>query len=193
MAKLSNILTDRSSPSLRLIIPTSITATGGSGSISTTGTVSFTSASAISLNDVFSTTYDNYKLVIKLVSSLENRVDFRMRVSGADNSTSNYYKQQTLSKDGTTVQGSESLAQTSFIGYGTNTSITPILLEVYSPFIAEATAFLGWNHKVETLATVHESNFASGIHNVASSFTGISLIPAGGTITGNVSVYGYKK
>ena len=148
--------------------------------------------SSQSLNDVFSTTYDNYKLVIKLTSTLDSRLDFRMRVSGADNSTSNYYKQSNISKD-VAVAGAESLAQDKFIGYGINTSITPIVLDVFSPFIAEATAFLGWNHKVETLASTHENNFSSGIHNVATSFTGISLIAASGTITGTVSVYGYNK
>ena len=155
-------------------------------------TTSFSGVSSQSINDVFSATYDNYKLVIKLVSTGETRLDFRMRVSGADNSTSNYYKQSNIAKD-TGVAGAESLAQDKFIGFGTNTTITPILFEVFSPFIAEATGFLGWNHKVETLATVHENNFSSGLHNVASSFTGITFFPSSGTITGTVSVYGYNK
>jgi hypothetical protein len=153
-------------------------------------TTSFSGVSSQSLNDVFSTTYDNYKLVFKLTSTTETRVDFRLRVSGADNSTSNYYKESNIAKD-TAVAGAESLAQDRFVGFGTNTSVTPIILEVFSPFISEATAFLGWNHKVETLASVHENNFSSGLHNVASSFTGITFF--GPTMTGTVSVYGYNK
>jgi hypothetical protein len=178
-------------PGLKLLVPTSVAVGSGTASIGTAGQVTFSGASSVSLNDVFSTTYDNYKLVIKLVATLDSRLDFRMRVSGADNSTSNYYKQSNISKD-VAVAGAESLAQDKFIGYGTNTSTTPILCDVFSPFIAEATAFLGWNHKVETLASTHENNFSSGIHNVASSFTGISLIAASGTISGTISVYGYK-
>ena len=188
----STVYQTKATAGLTLLTPGSITNTGGTASVGANGTVTFSGVSSQSINDVFSTTYDNYKLVIKLVSSVETRLDFRMRVSGADNTTSNYYKESNIAKD-TGVAGAESLAQDKFIGYGTNTTITPILFEVFSPFIAEATGFLGWNHKVETLATVHENNFSSGIHNVASSFTGISLIAASGTITGTVSVYGYNK
>ena len=180
---------------LTLLTPTSIVATGGSAtsSISSTGTVSFTSASAISLNDVFSTTYDNYKLLFVGTTSLENTINLRMRVSGADNSTSNYYFQRTLSKNGNDVQGGEALATTSWAGFNTNTTNTIIEVELFSPFLATATTFLGRYEKVETLATVHETGTLSGIHNVASSFTGVTYTVGGGTITGTVSVYGYNK
>ena len=178
---------------LTLLTPTSIVATGGSGSISTNGPVSFTSASAISLNDVFSTTYDNYKLLFVGTTSLENTINLRMRVSGADNSTSNYYFQRTLSKNGNDVQGGEALATTSWAGFNTNTTNTIIEVELFSPFLATATTFLGRYEKVETLATVHETGTLSGIHNVASSFTGVTYTVGGGTITGTISVYGYNK
>ena len=178
---------------LTLLTPTSIVATGGSGSISTNGAVSFTSASAISLNDVFSTTYDNYKLLFVGTTSLENTINLRMRVSGADNSTSNYYFQRTLSKNGNDVQGGEALATTSWAGFNTNTTNTIIEVELFSPFLATATTFLGRYEKVETLATVHETGTLSGIHNVASSFTGVTYTVGGGTITGTISVYGYNK
>ena len=77
---------------LTLLTPTSIVATGGSAtsSISSTGTVSFTSASTISLNDVFSTTYDNYRIIFRSTTSTTGQIKLRLRVSGSDNTTSNY-------------------------------------------------------------------------------------------------------
>ena len=79
---------------LSLITPTSITATGGSAtsSISSTGTVSFTSASAISLNGVFSATYENYRVIFKgSLTTGSQDLKLRLRSSGSDNSTSNYF------------------------------------------------------------------------------------------------------
>ena len=75
---------------LSLITPTSITATGGSGSI-LTNAVSFTSASAISLNGCFSSTYENYRVMFQVSgTSANSNISFRMRSSGTDESGNNY-------------------------------------------------------------------------------------------------------
>lgn len=180
------------SPGFVQIVPSSVAVGSGSGSVDANGKVTFSGASSVSLNDVFSSSYDNYKIVYTCTTSTENTVNLRMRVSGSDNTTSNYYFQRTLSKDGTTVQGGENLANSSWPGWNTNTTITPIEVELYSPFLSTATAFLGRYHKVETLATVHETATLSGIHNVASSFTGCTWTVGGGTQSGTLSVYGYR-
>ena len=155
-------------------------------------TTSFSAVASQSISDVFSTTYDNYKILYTCTTSTENTVNLRLRVSGADNTTSNYYRQLNLAKD-TSVSASENLAATSFNGFNTNTTITPISVEVFSPFLATATAFLGQYHKVETLASVHENGFVTGLHNVASSFTGFTFTVGGGTMSGTISVFGYNK
>jgi len=156
-------------------------------------TTSFSAVASQSINDVFSTTYDNYKLHFIGTTSTENTINLRMRVAGADNSTSNYYFQRTISKDGNNVTGSEALATTSWAGFNTNTTNSIIEVEMFSPFLATATTFLGRYEKVETLATVHETATLSGIHNVASSFTGVTYTVGGGTMSGTISVYAYNK
>ena len=156
-------------------------------------TTSFSAVASQSISDVFSTTYDNYRILYTCTTSLENTINLRLRVSGADNTTSNYYFQRTLSKDGNTVSGGENLAATSWAGFNTNTTMEPIEVELYSPFLSTTTAFLGRYHKVETLATVHETGTLSGVHNVTSSFTGFTFTVGGGTMSGTISVYGYNK
>jgi len=53
-------------PGTRLIIPSSVAVGSGSGSVSTSGTVTFSGASSVSINDVFSATYDTYQIVTDL-------------------------------------------------------------------------------------------------------------------------------
>jgi len=50
-------------PGMKMIVPSSVAVGSGSGSIATQGTVSFSSASSISLNSCFSSTYDSYKIM----------------------------------------------------------------------------------------------------------------------------------
>jgi hypothetical protein len=54
------------------------------------GTVSFSAATSVSLNDVFSSTYDHYRVVLDAVG-LDVDFRFRLRASGSDNTTSNYW------------------------------------------------------------------------------------------------------
>jgi hypothetical protein len=63
----------------------------GTGTVSATGTVTFSGASTVSFNDVFSATYKNYLVQFNMSGSTTNTdVAMRLRVSGADNSSTNY-------------------------------------------------------------------------------------------------------
>ncbi len=53
-------------------------------------TTSFSAVSSQSVNDVFSATYENYFLLVRTTASSDN-INIRMRVSGSDDSTSNYH------------------------------------------------------------------------------------------------------
>ena len=80
---------------LKLLVPGSIAVGSGSGSVSTSGTISLTASSSVSINDVFSASYDNYlvKITIKIVGGSGGDINLRMRVSGTDNSSANYNEQ----------------------------------------------------------------------------------------------------
>ena len=53
-------------------------------------TTTFSAVSSQSVNDVFSATYDNYKIVCQFSSSADQEVFFRLRASGSDLTTSVY-------------------------------------------------------------------------------------------------------
>jgi hypothetical protein len=74
---------------LTFITPTSIANTGGTSSIGASGTITFTGVSNISLNNVFSSTYTNYRVLLNCTSGSGN-LSIRLRSSGADNTSSVY-------------------------------------------------------------------------------------------------------
>ena len=193
-ASASTVYAPVASGGLVQITPTSIAATGGSGSISATGAVSFTSASAISLNDVFSTTYDNYRIIMNITGSTTNvNVGMRLRVSAADNTTTNY-GQQTIESGGTSVSAIRDSGQTQWFRVAAaQTGKNQLhILEITNPFQTEITSAIGFRNRDVGTSSAETSHVSSGFV-ATTSFTGFTLIPTSGTITGTVSVYGYRK
>ena len=172
------------------ITPTSIAATGGSGSIASTGTISFTSASAISFNGCFSSSYNDYLVKILLKSSNTTDVSFRNRLSGTDASGANY-NDQFFAAEATSTQLSRTTGAT--VGNSMRTVANEQLscqLLLGSSFLTEPTQFEFYqvlNH------TSPQTRIRSGFHTLSTSYDGFSLIPGAGTITGTVQIYGYRK
>jgi hypothetical protein len=175
---------------LTLLTPTSIANTGGSSSIGATGVVSFTSASAISLNDVFSTTYDNYKIMMNISSANSTaNLLMRLRVSGSDNTGSTTYQRTGYYSTTTTISTSYEAISYWFLGNLNNGVSQKIPMEIFDPFKTIATTAYSTMFQQTT-------NISMGInmtHIDSTSFTGFTLYPSTGTFTGTVSVYGYNK
>ena len=144
-------------------------------------TTSFSAVSSQSFNDVFSSTYDNYRvLATGTVSS--TRAAFRLRVSGAD-ATGNNYEIGFSSNGGVTTT-----TATYFIPVD-GAAQWWISFDLFSPFAAAETRML-------SLAGNATSAFRFSVlrHTLTNSYTGITILPEGaGTITGAMSIYGYNK
>ena len=175
---------------LSLITPTSIAVTGGSGSISSSGAVSFTSASAVSFNNVFSATYDNYLIHGRLTNSTDAPIYFRARSSGTDNTSYNYlracwyYTFQNPSVWNNYESSADLAPQFPIGGIGSVNNL--IQCEVSSPFLTDETIIRG-----QTSGNNHF--FSHGVMSVNTSYDGCTIYPNSGTITGTLSVYGYRK
>jgi hypothetical protein len=156
-------------------------------------TTSFTSVSTISVNDVFNSQFDNYKLVFDLQGSSDALVSLRLRVSGADNS-SNVYTQQGVQTGAGTIGNPTGVGTTtsfSLINVTNGTDANGASMDLLLPFVARRTrhSLSGFCYNGGTNSSV----FRGGEHNSATSFTGFSLITSAGNITGTVTVYGYRK
>jgi hypothetical protein len=177
---------------LNKIIPSSVAVGSGTGTVGATGTVTFSGASTVSLNDVFSATYKNYLVQFNMSGSTTNTdVAMRLRVSGADNSSTNYTR-STIFQSSATVTGQRLTGQTLWDGIAeVATGVqSASQVTIFNPFATEYTSVL--QHE----AAVVNGNITQSIRtfgtDVTTSYTGFTIIAGSGTITGTVSVYGYK-
>jgi len=164
-------------------IDTSVyTALGGNKSgLVLLNTTSFSAVASQSFNDVFSSTYDNYR-VIATGSVSSTRPAFRLRVSGSDATGSNYEIGFSANSGITTT------TTTSFIPID-GAAQWWISFDLLSPFATAETRML-------SLAGNATSTFRLSVlrHNLSTSYTGITILPEGaGTLTGAMSIYGYNK
>jgi hypothetical protein len=160
-------------------------------------TTSFSAVASQSVNDVFSATYDNYIIVCSLISTADVTVSWRLRVSGADNSTSNYFshRQQSASSlttyDAVANAAGSSFQFTSSAGINSNKGVQ---IMVYKPFATDYTLFNGThNYSSASGAGQYSGGIIHGGFAATTSFTGFSIIPSSGNITGSVSVFGVNK
>lgn len=153
-------------------------------------TTSFSAVASQSINDVFSATYDNYKIVISGVASANQDFGFRLRVGGADNSTASSYVYQYVQGNSTTISGIRSTGNIWYVGVIGNSLKSQLELTLVSPFEVDTTNFYCSASSAESSAFLRLSG---GTHNQSTSYTGFTLSASTGTITGKVSVYGFNK
>ena len=150
---------------------------------------SFTTASTVSINNCFSSLYDNYLITLSAAAaSGAPAVAVRLRSGGVDATTN--YSRQYLAADSTTVAGArltgqiywnEPLATTTEYGYTTMT--------IWSPFLSRYTMINSRTARPDSQAYIFDF---VGSHLTASSYDGITLIPSSSTISGIIRIYGYR-
>jgi hypothetical protein len=152
------------------------------------------SSTATSVDNCFSSTYLNYKIVLNdLVVSAGSRVRMRLRVSGADNTTSNYSSAvggiDTTSSTFVVSLGNQNATSFAFttdtnVGAGLSTSF-----DLLAPFDTNPTHYgpAGvWQTETVLAAT------SIGVFKATTSFDGITFFPTSpDTMTGTYKIYGY--
>jgi hypothetical protein len=193
---LANILSSSGSVALdsemglTLITPSSIVVTGGSGSISSTGIVNISSASSVSLNNIFSSTYNSYSFTFNLTGSTALSFRARVRTSGTDNTSTNYlYTNWESTFASSSVTGQTSWAIGDFYDSDQKRS-------THNFFIRDVQV----SGRYTSGHSITTSDVNSGVYplirfhglSVTTSYDGITFIAGSGTITGTISTYGYK-
>jgi hypothetical protein len=161
-----------------------------SGALTLVKVVTFSASSSIDLSDSFSTTYDNYVLLGTYTASADGDLQFRYRVGGADNSTTEY-NYQVLDINATTVGALRLQGQSSGRIAATRNGLrVSVKTDFLSPFLTATKNWIG-NAAVATGNTVGQNNISGGFHT-ATSFTGLTVYPSSGNVTGTIRVYGYS-
>jgi hypothetical protein len=162
------------------------------------GTVSFSASTGVSLNDVFSSTYDNYLISTTISSvSTDGYLQLRLRVAGSDNTGGTSYSTAGDTITPGAARGPFGDGATSFfylceLDGASNGYFYKVDINMSNPFLAQpTTATTQWSDR--NLSTVHRGGYSGLLHNVSTSYTGISLLASNGNMSGKVSVYGYNQ
>jgi hypothetical protein len=151
----------------------------------------FTAQSSISVDNVFSSSYRNYRFILMISDkSTNSTISCKLRVGGVDTSTN--YNTAGISNrtSGTSVVFGQAGAAAYTIGFGNTNSDTGFVVDVLNPNIADATIFSGNGFGSDATSFFQIS---SGSNQTASTqFDGFSIITSTGTITGTLEVYGYR-
>jgi hypothetical protein len=155
-------------------------------------TTSFSAVASQSFNNVFSASYNYYRIIGSVIGSTGLNIAVRLRVAGADNSAAEY-RRQILTVGSTTVEGTRTTGDTSWpgaLGDVTTTDRNYCMLEIANPFISANTTALRTNSDSSS-GNINLNQVAFGINNTAS-YTGFTAIASTGNMTGTISVYGFN-
>jgi len=179
------------------IVPSSVTVGSGSATTSTNGQVAFTGVSSVALNGVFTSAYDNYRILFRpTVASTTQNITARLRVGGVDASGAGTYRETAIyNNTSTTVASATGTATLWYFNQQTSATYqeqTLYIADLFGPAIAATT--IGMTQEMNTTTTpLYQVYLTSLLHTVSTAYDGLNLIASAGTMGGTISVYGYTK
>jgi hypothetical protein len=164
---------------------------GGSGFVVVKAETAFSAASSVTIDNVFTATYRNYKILVNYTSSTTAGPRLRMRVGGSSTSTATYNEQYVLGADSTASASRGASATSIAVGGNTNGSFNSSMeITIYNPQIATPTTVHSLNMNSQGAYTTPVMAVFGGNQSGSTSFDGIELFLSSGTLTGNYTVYG---
>ena len=173
------------------IVPTSVAVGSGTGSANANGQVTFALASSVSLNGVFSATYQNYMVVMNISArSTTNYIRLRWRVAGVDDSSANY-DSQSIRAITTTVgaAGPNNATSCDYVTSSTNETTTSVGT-MSNVFQNTAEAYWQNQNNVGVPNGPGYIEMSCGGINASTSFDGVTFLTSAGTFSGLVTIYG---
>jgi hypothetical protein len=150
-------------------------------------TTSFTDETSVVINNVFSSTYDFYKVYIQATGSTVVDLNFRLAASGTAASGSSYVRER-IGANSASVFADTTTATSYFMGATDAAANALHTLELANPGNAKDTGINSYGGRGNFVC------ITSGFHDVETAHDGLNIFIAGGdTFTGTISIYGYRK
>lgn len=153
---------------------------------------SFSAASSITVDNVFTSEFRNYSLLVNFTTSSTGVLNLRLRSGGTSAATNyNYIQGYFLTSS---AAAATATSQTSFlIGGDTNGSFLSVAnVLVAGPNVAQPTILYSQNPRHATNYTSPQLNLIHGSHTTSSAYDGFEMLTSSGTATGTYTVYGYR-
>lgn len=155
---------------------------------------SFTGVSSVSVNNCFTATYENYRVLVNMSSlSAGMTIGMRLRAGGADDSVAGYDTYY-IDIESTSSAVGRILGQTSWqIAAGASGYQLSIGADVRQPYTANHKHVQDiWGPTVEPSGTYWRFGLRGHVRASTTLYDGFSLLASTGNFTGTVSVYGYR-
>jgi hypothetical protein len=153
---------------------------------------SFSAQTAVTIDSVFSGTYENYFIAYQAVGSSSNQA-FYLKYRYGTTTHGSGYNYSWIGTPGNTTIGyvastGSSAIQLGQLGTG---SVNTGALNFYRPDVTDARAYLMGN----VISAWSDTFYSGGAFGIASGqkFTGLEISPNSGNITGQISIYGLAK
>jgi len=172
--------------------PSSIAYSGTSASINADGSVVFSACLSLSLNGVFTSSYDNYMITMRTNDSATGANYFaRLRASGTDEASgSNYYTRQSLYINGTGTSAGRS-GDSAFRVKETGTSKSGFAMYFFGPHLSQPTACRSVVVDSANSASIYEN---ANTHSLSNSYDGITMLSLNSiSFTGLLTVFGFNQ
>lgn len=156
----------------------------------------WTTGGTLSVNNCFTSTYSNYRIVVRNAKHATTSVNilFRLRVGGVDAASTGYYWSRRFVPMGGAGGGDTGASNSNEIVPGIVAGVSNAgagVIDIYDPQKSAVTSctFQGiWT------VTTGESSSGAGLLNNTTAYDGFSLIANSGNFTAlNVYVYGYRE
>ena len=155
-------------------------------------TEAFSAASAVIFDNVFSSEYENYALIVHAtIAASETDGYLRLRASGTDATGSNYgFFNQSSGVNGVGYnQNSGGTTQLTAGRLGSN-GTGSLFVNIFRPQYAVRTTFQSQNVADGTTTAFIQSG--GGLHSLSTAYDGFTFYPASSTMTGTIRIYGYR-
>jgi len=184
------------------IVPTSITASTGTSSLSANGLVTFSGVTAagagIGINGCFTSAFDNYLVIVDIPTATAGALICTLRLAGANVVTANYDSINAYGTSAAAAASGQLLAQTSWFlsGIATVTGTSHnVEAKFFAPALAAPTRVVAQSitttNPMTAALTGGSVNSKALLHRLSTAYDGFALQSNTGNITGTVRIYGY--
>ena len=172
------------------LIPSSIAVGSGTGTVNSGGLVTFTGATFVNLNGVFSSTYTNYKILLNVSSATATAVNnFRYSTAGTVSTSADWYV--TGGYWGTAGAGTSSV-----LNAGTDYAVNVALLSGYNNTKSFSEITLTNNRAIANYSGFPNNaggSLSYGLWNILNpTHDGFRITQGSGNFTGTVQIYGLR-
>jgi hypothetical protein len=175
------------------IVPPTVNFSGGTAAANTLGAISFSAVTNISLNNVFSSLYKNYKVLINVTSSSagSDKV-IRFRAAGSEITATNYVQSGYYSTSTNISAIAYALTAGTYYGVavgGLQNAASEV--RIFNPNESVITRMTVSSISDSASTTTYSFN-GGGIYKATTEIDGLTFFPVSGNMTGTIQVLGFN-